>query len=134
MPTEVSKDLEVSTGTQGGVRRIAASALLALMGCAAAPEPAPVAPPAVPPVVVAPGPDAPRWILSRGPSRVGGETIAGTLVILGGRRAILAADGSVRSESAAISEPVYEVVEVPTPAGPRYFSAAPRRILRFDDP
>ena len=111
-----------------------AAASPALAGCAAAPEPA------SPKIVVVPAEPGPpplppaRWVTSRGVTKLGNETSAGTFVVLGGRRGLLSADGKLSVEAAPLAEPIAELVEVPTAQGSRFFSASPSRVLRFDDP
>lgn len=117
-------------------------ALLAalVVGCASAPPvttlhvaEAPEAPPPPPP---APLPAA-RWVESGGATLVGPTVGDGTLVLLGGRRALVGRDGSLRNEAAPCPEPLLELVEVPAAAGgaaSRLVGRGAHGVYRFDDP
>lgn len=111
---------------------------LFLGGCAAAPAPTPihvaerVDPPAPPPPVA-----AARWVESGGATLVGPTRSDGTLVLLGGRRALVASDGSLRNETVAAPEPLIELVEIPAAEGSARASLVGRGahgIYRFDEP
>jgi hypothetical protein len=122
-------------------RSLAATTLATLFlgGCAAAPvaQPNHVAerldPPVAPPAPAA----AARWVESGGATLIGPTVSDGTLVLLGGRRALVARDGSLRNEVVAAPEPLIELLTIPAAE-----SGAPARLVgrgahglyRFDDP
>jgi hypothetical protein len=59
----------------------------------------------------------------------------GTLVLVGGRRALVAKDGSVRAEGKPSPELLHEIIEVPTESGARRLVArGTTGIYRLDDP
>ncbi|MCC6557699.1 MAG: hypothetical protein IT372_32500, partial [Polyangiaceae bacterium] len=116
-----------------------ALAIGAAAACAGKPAPAPRpqarpvehAPPA--PVAVALA--AARWIDGGGATLIGPAVDGGTLVLLGGRRALVAADGAVRLETAPLPEPLLELVEVPTAGGARRLvGRGALGVYRLDDP
>lgn len=116
-------------------------ALLALGGAAAAcsgAAPPPPRPPAkvaeMPPPAPPPPPPPARWVDSSGATAVGPEVEGGTLVLLGGRRAIVAADGSVRAATAPEPEPLREVIEVPSAGKVRLVARGLHGVYRLDDP
>ncbi|MDC3962224.1 hypothetical protein [Polyangium jinanense] len=124
-------------------RTSAGSSLVALAALAAAacsstppPPPKPIAKPTPPLMVAAPAPLPPsRWASAGGATEVGPKLDAGMLVLVGGRRAIVGKDGSVKAETAPSPEPLEEVVEVPMPNGGRRLVARGHRgIYRLDDP
>jgi hypothetical protein len=97
------------------------------------PRPAPPRPDTPPPAPVAlPAPA--RWVESRGATLVGPAVDGGTLVLLGGRRAIVAADGAVRIEGAPYGEALEEIVLVPSAAGTRVVAHGAHEVVRLDDP
>nr|AYM52563.1 hypothetical protein [Aetherobacter rufus] len=118
------------------------SALIAALiasGCAGAkPPPSPLviekaeAPPAPPAPAL-----AARWVESGGATLVGPSVGDGTLVLLGGRRALVSRDGSLRNETVPSPEPLLELLSIPAAE-----SGAPSRLVgrgklglyRFDDP
>jgi hypothetical protein len=120
-------------------RRGLAPALLACLcgvSCAEAPPPPPAArvePKAAPSVTVAP-PLPARWVESGGATLIGPELPGGTLVLLGGRRALVLADGALTVEKTAAPEPLQEIVAVPTNSGPRLVGRGQHGIYRFDEP
>ena len=106
---------------------------LAVAACVEAPPPLPT----VARIVSAPMPPPPpaaRWVESGGTTMVGPSTTRGTLVLLGGRRALVTPDGAVEPEKTAAPEPLVEIVSVPTPAGPRIVARGANGVYRFDDP
>jgi hypothetical protein len=115
---------------------IAASAGAIGVGCSGAPPPPPkpaVVDPTLPSAPL-PLPLAARWVDSTGTTLVGPSVANGTLLLLGGRRAVLHADGSLETEKAPTAEPLAEIVEVPS-AGKRVLVARGERgVYRFDDP
>ncbi len=80
---------------------------------------------------------AARWVESGGATLVGPSVSDGTLVLLGGRRALVGRDGSLRNETAPSPEPLLELLSIPAAE-----SGAPSRLVgrgrsglyRFDDP
>ena len=87
------------------------------------------------PVLSAPHVAAARWIQSGGTTAVGPRVGAGTLVLLGGRRAIVGDDGAVRGETAPCPEPLVELAHVPGLNGERRLvGRGLHGIFRFDDP
>jgi hypothetical protein len=124
------------------LRRRLAPALLTGAVCAAGAscvEPPPRVPVAPRPDVTASLPPAPpplpaRWVESGGATLIGPEVAGGTLVLLGGRRALVRADGSLETERAAAPEPLLEIVEVPSPRGARLAGRGAHGVYRFDDP
>ena len=117
------------------------SALIAALfasGCAGAKPPAP-------PVFenmeiqIDPGDPVPaaRWVESGGATLIGPSVGDGTLVLLGGRRALVGRDGSIRNETVASPEPLLELLEVPSAASGAKGSVVGRGkfgLYRFDDP
>ena len=87
------------------------------------PPPAPMLPPL-----------AARWVESGRSTLIGPAVPSGTLVLLGGRRAILHADGSLENEKAPAPEPLAELLEVPSASGARLVGRSVRAVYRFDDP
>lgn len=101
--------------------------------CAEAPPPAPAvarveAPPAPPPPLAA------RWVDAGGWTSVGPRTSRGTLILLGGRRAIVLPDGTLEAEKAPAPEALTEIVTVSTPGGARMVTCGAHGIYRLDDP
>nr|AYM52626.1 hypothetical protein [Aetherobacter sp.] len=118
------------------------SALIAALfasGCAGA-KPPPL-PPAIkdldaPLVAADPVPPA-RWVESGGATLIGPSVGDGTLVLLGGRRALVQRDGSIRNETVPSPEPLLELLEVPSAASGAKGSIVGRGkfgLYRFDDP
>jgi hypothetical protein len=108
-----------------------------LVACSPAPVAVPRATPASidPPTTSATHVAAARWIQSGGATAVGPRVSSGTLVLLGGRRAIVSDDGAVRSETAPCPEPLLELAHVPAPNGERRLvGRGVHGIFRFDDP
>jgi hypothetical protein len=64
---------------------------------------------------------------------VGPRVEAGTLVVVGGRIALLAKDGTLRWNVASLPAGVSQVIEVATSAGPRLFARAGAGIYRIDE-
>jgi hypothetical protein len=96
---------------------------------ASAPSPSPSPPPSPQPPLPA------RWVDSTWNSNQLGPTIpGGTLVVVGGKRAILTKDGVLRAEQIRAPEPIRQLITVPTAQGVRIFGLSPRGIYRFDDP
>lgn len=106
-------------------------ALLTINACApAAPEP----PRAPAPVEATASPRSKaRWV-ERGVTRVGPAWGDETLVLLGGRRALLTQSGAVRVESAPAPELLEQIIVVPGARGPRVIGLGERGLYRFDDP
>jgi hypothetical protein len=76
-----------------------------------------------------------RWIDASGATAVGPAAAGGTLVLLGGRRAIVGATGSVRPEATPSPEPLLELIEVPVSGGARRLvGRGVYGVYRFDDP
>lgn len=65
---------------------------------------------------------------------MGPQVDGGTLMLVGGRRVLLAADGSTKAETAASPEPLQEVIVVPTASGKRIIARGSNGIYRLDDP
>ena len=108
-------------------------------GCAGAPVPTPLhvvdtsEPPPAPPAPVV----AARWIESGGATLIGPTLGDETLVLLGGRRALVARDGSLRNEAVPAPEPLIELLAIPAAesGGPsRLVGRGAHGIYRFDDP
>lgn len=116
----------------GSVAALAAAAC----GPAAAPLERPrQLPPPPPAVAAAPAPPtSARWIRGGGATRVGPDVEGGTLLLLGGRRALVGRDGRVRGESAAAPEPIHELALVPAPSGRIVVGRGLHDVYRFDDP
>lgn len=114
-------------------------AALVASGCAGA-TPTPVVHPvevAEAPLVPPPPPLAARWVESGGATLIGPSLGDGTLVLLGGRRALVSRDGSLRNETAPSPEPLLELIEIPAGegAGPgRIVGRGEHDLYRFDDP
>ena len=123
------------------VRRGLAPAVLAsLIGasCSEAPLPRPSPPHAdAPPLAPVALPAPARWVESRGATAIGPTLPSGTLVLLGGRRAIVGADGAVQMEGAPAAEALDEIVEVPSASGAsgtRLVAHGAHEVVRLDDP
>jgi hypothetical protein len=111
---------------------------LALLGACAAPPAAPPAAPAAPAPTPAaadmPLDEKPRWITSGGATIIGPELPGGTLVLLGGRRALLHRDGTLEPEKTPSPEPLFGVVLVATSAGDRLVAHSKTSLYRLDEP
>ncbi|MFT3765800.1 MAG: hypothetical protein QM820_09815 [Minicystis sp.] len=115
--------------------------LVPVLVCAAAscaeappPPPAPVRLDAPAPTAAVPPPAPARWVESGGVTMIGPQVARGTLVLLGGRRALVLADGAVEMEKATVPEPLQDVLLVPGPAGTRLVGRGVHDVYRFDDP
>lgn len=105
----------------------------AASACAEAPPPPAVAPkPEAAPLP--PPPPAARWVESGGATLVGPRFAKGTLVLIGGRRALVSDDGSMEAEKAPLHEPLEDLIVVPSKAGPMLVGRAAHGVHRFDDP
>src|SRR5262249_10633076 len=118
------------------MKRLLPLVVLALAACgtppAVAPPPKPID---LPPPPAPPAPPAARWTESVGATFVGPEVDGGTLVVLGGRRALVAKDGAVTAETAPSPEPIEEIIEVPSKSGARKLVARTTHgVVRLDDP
>ena len=107
--------------------------------CSGTPAPPPTALPAHVDVTPAPAPppviSAARWVRGGGATTLGPLVPAGQLVLLGGRRALVAKDGSVKVETAPAPEPILELALVPIgPGERRIVGRGAHGIYRFDDP
>src|SRR6185437_17124626 len=107
-----------------------------LAACSGAPPPpsptarvdtAPASPP-IPPSAAA------RWIESNGCTLVGPALPGGTLVLLGGRRALVREDGSLEVEKTPAPELLCGLVEVPSGARTVLVGHGAHGVYRFDDP
>jgi len=118
---------------------LALLASLVAFGCASAPTP--------PALHVVEAPEAPlppptptlsaRWVESGGATLVGPTVGDGTLVLLGGRRALVGRDGALRNEAVPCPEPLLELIEVPAAEGgapSRLVGRGAHGLYRFDDP
>lgn len=118
---------------------LALLASLVVGGCAGAPTPhalhvveqpeAPLPPP--PPTFAA------RWVESGGATLVGPTVGDATLVLLGGRRALVGRDGALRNEAVPCPEPLLELIEIPSAADGapgRLVGRGAHGVYRFDDP
>jgi hypothetical protein len=102
---------------------------------AAAPSPSQ---PSAPSDTSVPPPPA-RWIRAEGEARfntwIGPTTAQGTLVVMSGRRAIVAPDGAVREEATLLPEPLEAAVEAIDRRGePRLVASGAAGFYRLDDP
>ena len=84
--------------------------------------------------VAAPPARSSRWVLTNHGAMIGPRVAGGTLVLLGGRRAVVAADGRVAPERVAAPEALSNIVAVPTPEGPVIVGLGTEHLYRFDDP
>ncbi len=118
-----------------------AAALLASAGasaCGAPPEPpvqVAVTPPPVVTAVEAPPMPPAQWFDSSGSTLKGPALPGGTLVLLGGRRALVAKDGTTKVEKVPTPEGLLSIIEVPNARGERRLVGhGHHTIYRFDDP
>ncbi|MDC3985007.1 hypothetical protein [Polyangium jinanense] len=79
------------------------------------------------------GPEA-RWVRTGRTTRVILPLPEGTLVLMGGRRALVRADGSILDEKVLTPEPLDDMLAVPTPRGLRLVGYNSQALYRFDDP
>ncbi|MBK8258670.1 MAG: hypothetical protein IPK82_39175 [Polyangiaceae bacterium] len=113
--------------------------LAALLLTACPPPPPPPTPKVEPPPVqiaeVAPPPlAAARWTESKGSTLVGPETAEGTLLLVGGRRMLVAKDGTAKSETVPMPERLIGLSEVVTSSGARKVIAfSEHGVFRLDD-
>lgn len=77
--------------------------------------------------------DTARMVLP-GATSIGFMVKEGRLVLLGGRRALVLADGSVRHETTPTPEPLEGLLQVPTAKGLRLIGYSKRAVYRFDEP
>lgn len=76
-----------------------------------------------------------RWVDSSGGTLIGPKLAEGTLVLLGGRRAILTKDGALRVETTPAPAGLHEIIQVPNAKGElKLVGRSSRGIYRFDDP
>lgn len=113
--------------------------LVALFLTACPPPPPPPPPKVAPPTPTAteapPPPLAPsRWIESKGNTIVGPQTADGTLCLLGGRRVLVAKDGTAKNETVRAPEGLVGITEVVTASGARKLVAySEHAVYRLDD-
>jgi hypothetical protein len=106
-----------------------------LVACGSPPAPAPIAKPAASvsaSVAVAPPPPS-RWIETGSLNDVGTPSSDGTPLVVGGRRAVLAPDGTFKLPATPTPEPLEEIVEVHSSAGKRLVARGERTLYRIDD-
>jgi hypothetical protein len=106
-----------------------------VFGCAGArPDPAPsLSPPEPSPAALAPLFPA-RWIENSGATLLGPALAEGSLLLLGGRRALVAKASGVHFEEGPSPEPLEDVILIPTEGGQRLVGRSRQTIYRFDDP
>ncbi|MDI1447302.1 hypothetical protein [Polyangium sp. 6x1] len=75
-----------------------------------------------------------RWVRTGRATRVILALPEGTLVLMGGRRALIRADGSILDEKVLTPEPLDDMLAVPTPRGLRLVGYNSQALYRFDDP
>lgn len=112
-------------------------AALLLTACPPPPPPPPMkveAPPTQPPEP-APPPLAPsRWMETKGNTLIGPELPEGTLVLVGGRRVLVAKDGTAKPETVPSPEGLNGFAEVVTSSGARKVVAfSEHAVYRLDD-
>jgi hypothetical protein len=71
---------------------------------------------------------------SAGATVIGPQTAKGTLVLIGGRRALVSADGAVEAEKVPTHEPLDQLVAVPVGGATVIVGRGEHEIVRFDDP
>jgi hypothetical protein len=89
-----------------------------------------------PPTPVAPVVTA-RWVESGGATQIGPTLGDETLVLLGGRRALVGRDGSLRNETVPSPEPLLEILAIPAAesgAASCLVGRGAHGLYRFDDP
>jgi hypothetical protein len=111
-------------------------AALFLASCSpAAPAPAQTPPPPQSPKPAPLSLILPVTGIDGGTTKVGPRLPDGSwLVLVSGRRALVAPDGSVREERAHTAEPLFDLLEIPTAAGPRLVGVSEHEVHRFTDP
>ena len=111
---------------------------LLLTACPPPPPPPPpkIEAPPPQPTEAPPPPLAPsRWIESKGNTIIGPELPEGTLVLLGGRRVLVAKDGTAKAETVKAPEGLLGLTEVVTASGARKIVAySEHAVYRLDDP
>jgi hypothetical protein len=115
------------------VRRAVACALLAActpLSPAAPSSPAASASASTPAAIA----EVARWLPGGGATLIGPRLPQGTLVLLGGRRALLRDDGALETERAVAPEPLEGLVLVPTTSGDRLVGYSRHGVYRFDEP
>ena len=117
------------------------AALLPLLGVGCHAPPPPATPPAPAPpatsasVTAATAPLAPSRWLELGATTIGPKRPEGTLLLLGGRRALVAANGTVTAEPAPVADPLRGLLEVPAADGRSHLVGYSRRaVYRLDGP
>lgn len=75
-----------------------------------------------------------RWLRTGGATEIGPKLPSGTLVLLGGRRALVEPNGYIRHEHVVTPEPLCGLIAVPTPVGDRIIGYGKHTVYRFDDP
>lgn len=127
------------------LQRLLSTSLLltgfALFACSSGSAPPPKQVTLIQPAAVAgdTAPAAPlspsRWLTSGGSTLIGPELAHGHLLLLGGRRALLAKDGTLKTETVRCPEALLSLLEVPDEQGhKKLFGHGARTIFRFDDP
>lgn len=117
----------------------AAVPLAALLLTACPPPPPPPQPkvetPPPEPTEPPPPPLAPaRWLSTSGATVIGPEIAEGTVVLLGGRRVLVAKDGTAKSETVPAPEGLLGITEVVTANGARKLVAySQHAVYRLDD-
>ena len=74
-----------------------------------------------------------RWLQTGGATKIGAVLSEGTLVLMGGRRALVRADGSVVPEKAAAPEPLANLTVAATRSGPRILGVGYGGLYRMDE-
>src|SRR5689334_8177984 len=94
--------------------------VLGSLSCSPPPPPPKIVPKA-PLVVAAPPPPPPlppaKWMQVAGATTMGPQVDGGKLMLVGGRRVLLATDGSTKSETAPSPEPLQQIIVVPVAGG-----------------
>ena len=104
----------------------------AMLGCSGAPPAARITTTA--PSASMPAVTPTRWVRTGGFSNPGVAWGKGRVVLLGGRRALVDGDGSLREERVPTPEPLERLAVVSTAAGPRLVGHGQHDIYVFDDP
>ncbi|APR88008.1 hypothetical protein A7982_13357 [Minicystis rosea] len=104
--------------------------------CAEAPPPPPTVAKSEPtaPVAAVPPPMPARWVESAGTTTIGPQIGRDTLVLLGGRRALVLPDGTVQIERVPTPEALLDIALVPIAGGTRLVGRGVHDVYRFDDP